>query len=208
MNKLYGTEPLFIFDPDDDSNRPVAGYHDNVIVFWPLYPQFLRNLFTETFTVGLHDPLERVRESEWRAAMAKLQDSIFYCANCGSENFYDVEALQAKGGQLGTCWACDESLVLPPRLRIEKDIVMLNHDTQLYPHHLDDQRMYDFSQPVAEVTQHPTKPDVWGLKNLTAEKWVITTADGMVKDVEPGRNVPLAVGTRINFGKKEGEIRV
>jgi hypothetical protein len=85
---------------------------------------------------------------------------------------------------------------------------MLNHDTQLYPHHLDDQRMYDFSQPLAEVTQHPTNPNLWGLKNLTAEKWVITTADGTVKDVESERNVPLAVGTRINFGKKEGEIRV
>jgi DNA-binding helix-hairpin-helix protein with protein kinase domain len=208
MNKLYGTEPLFIFDPNDDSNRPVPGYHDNAIAFWPLYPKFLRDLFTEAFTAGLRDPLERVRESEWRAAMAKLQDSIFYCASCGAESFYDVEALKATGGQPGACWACDELLVLPPRLRIEKDIVMLNHDTQLYPHHLDDQRMYDFSQPLAEVTQHPTKPSLWGLKNLTAEKWVITTADGTVKDVEPGRNVPLAVGTRINFGKKEGEIRV
>jgi hypothetical protein len=49
---------------------------------------------------------------------------------------------------------------------------------------------------------------VWGLKNLSAEKWVITTADGTVKDVEPGLNVPLAIGTRINFGEKEGEIRM
>jgi DNA-binding helix-hairpin-helix protein with protein kinase domain len=208
MNKLYGTDPLFIFDPDDDSNRPVAGYHDNAIVFWPLYPQFVRDLFIEAFTVGLHDPLERVRESEWRAAMVKLRDSVFYCAGCGAESFYDVDALRAAGGQPGTCWACDKALVLPPRLRIEKGIVMLNHDTQLYPHHLDDQRMYDFSQPLAEVTQHPTRPDLWGLKNLTTEKWVITTADGTVKDVEPGRNVPLAIGTQINFGRKEGEIRV
>ena len=208
MNRLYGTDPLFIFDPDDDSNRPVPVYHDNAIVFWPLYPQFLRDLFIEAFTVGLHDPLERVRESEWRAAMVRLRDSVFYCANCGAESFYDVEAFRAAGGKLGVCWACDEALVLPPRLRIEKGIVMLNHDTQLYPHHLDDQRMYDFSQPLAEVTQHPTRPDLWGLKNLTTEKWVITTDDGTVKDVEPGRNVPLAVGTRINFGKKEGEIRV
>jgi DNA-binding helix-hairpin-helix protein with protein kinase domain len=208
MNKLYGTDPLFIFDPDDDSNQPVPGYHDNAIVFWPLYPQFLCDLFTEAFTAGLRDPLERVRESEWRAAMVRLRDSVFYCANCGAENFYDVEALRTAGGDPGACWACDEALVLPPRLRIEKGIVMLNHDTQLYPHHLDGQRMYDFSQPLAEVTQHPARPDLWGLKNLTAEKWVITTADGTVKDVEPGRNVPLAVGTRINFGKKEGEIRV
>jgi DNA-binding helix-hairpin-helix protein with protein kinase domain len=207
MNKLYGSEPLFIFDPNDDSNRPVSGYHDNAIAFWPLYPQFLRDLFIEAFTVGLHDPLERVRESEWRGAMVDLRDSILYCANCGAENFYDVEALKASGGQPDTCWACDTQIVLPPRLRIDQHIIMLNHDTKLYPHHIDDQRMYDFSQPVGEVTQHPTNPNLWGLENVTSEKWVITTADGAVRDVEPGRNVPLAVGTQVHFGYKEGEIR-
>ena len=43
---------------------------------------------------------------------------------------------------------------------------------------------------------------------MSSDSIIITTADGTVKDVEAGRNVPLAVGTRINFGKKEGEIRV
>ena len=68
--------------------------------------------------------------------------------------------------------------------------------------------MYDFSAPVAEVATHPSRPGVWGLKNLSASKWVITTADGAVRDVEPGRSVSLAVGTRIQFGRSEGEIKV
>lgn len=208
MNKLYGTEPLFIFDPNDDSNRPVPGYHDNAIAFWPLYPQFLRDLFTEVFTVGLHDPQERVRESEWRGAMVRLRDSIVYCARCGVETFYDADALQASGGQPGPCWSCGTRIQLPPRIRIDRQIVMLNHDTQLFPHHVDDQRMYDFSEPVAEVTQHPKDPSVWGLRNLSDEKWVVTAADGTARDVEPGRSVTLAVGVKINFGQKEGEIRL
>ena len=208
MNKLYGTEPLFIYDPGDDSNRPVPGYHDNAIAFWPLYPQFLRDLFTEAFTVGLHDPHERIRESEWRGAMVRLRDSIVYCAHCGLENFYDADALQAAGGQPGDCWSCGAQIQLPPRVRIGKQIVMLNHDTQLFPHHVDDQRMYDFSQPVAEVVQHPKDPNIWGLKNLSDEKWVVTAADGAQKDVEPGRSVTLAVGVKVNFGQKEGEIRL
>ena len=57
------------------------------------------------------------------------------------------------------------------------------------------------------LVQHPTQPGVWGLKNLCGEKWVSTTAEGAVRDVEPGRSVTLAVGTRLNFGKVEGEIR-
>lgn len=210
MNKLYGTDPLFIFDPNNDANRPVPGVHDNAIEFWPLYPMFLRDLFTRSFTKGLADPLNgRVRESEWRAAMAQLLDSIFYCSHCGMEAFYDVDALKNSGGQPGLCWNCKSQLVLPPRIRIKEAIVMLNHDTKLYPHHIDDQRLYDFSKPVAEVSQHPQDPSIWGLKNLSDEKWTITTDGGQsYQDVEPQRSARLTVGMRINFGKEEGEIRV
>lgn len=210
MNKLYGTDPLFIFDPDDDSNRPVPGYHDNASIFWELYPQFIRDLFIESFTDGIDDPVNgRVRESEWRGAMARLRDSIYYCSSCASENFYDVHALRASGGQPGDCWSCSAGLTLPPRIRVDDHIVMLNYDTKLYPHHVDDDRLYDFDAPIAEVVQHPKDPSIWGLRNLGDEKWVITTDDGQTfRDVPPGRSVTLSVGTRINFGKVEGEIRV
>ncbi len=209
MTKLYGTEPLFIFDPHDNSNQPVPGYHDNVLAFWPLYPQFLRDLFTQAFTEGLHDPQNgRVRESEWRAAMVRLRDSIVYCADCGSESFYDADALRASGGKPAPCWACNKEVKLPPRIRIGNNVVMLNHDTKLFPHHIDDQKLYDFSQPVVAVTQHPKDPSIWGLKNLSNEKWAVTTADGAVMDVEPGRNARLAVGIKVNFGKVVGEVRL
>jgi serine/threonine protein kinase len=208
MTRLYGTEPVFIFDPNDRSNEPVPGYHDNAIEFWPIYPQFLRDLFTKSFTDGIRDPKNgRVAESVWRGAMVRLRDAIVYCRSCRSENFYDADALKARGSAR-FCWSCKKETQLPPRIRIGKSIIMLNHDTQLFPHHIDDQRMYDFSQPVAAVTRHPTDPSVWGLKNLSRENWVITATDGMLKSVEPGRSVTLAVGTRINFSKTEGEIRL
>jgi serine/threonine protein kinase len=208
MTKLYGTEPVFIFDPGDDSNRPVPGYHDNALAFWPIYPQFLRDLFTKAFTEGIRDPRNgRVRESEWRAAMVRLRDSITYCSKCGMENFYDSDRLKAAGGKPGSCWSCKADLVLPPRIRIGKSVVMLNHDTKLFPHHVDERRSYDFTQPAAEVMRHPANPSIWGLKNLSQDKWVATSAEGNVKDVEPGRSVTIAVGTRVNFGNAEGEIR-
>lgn len=207
MRKVYGTEPLFIFDPSDDSNRPVPGYHDNAIVFWRTYPGFLRDLFTRAFTDGIRDPKSgRVRETEWRGAMVRLRDSIIYCPQCGSENFYDASALNA-GGEAPHCWSCKNDVPVPPRMRVGKNVVMLNHDTKLYPHHVDDTRMYDFTAPVGEVVQHPNNPRVWGLKNLTRVKWVATLADGTVKDVQEGQSVTLTVGTKLQFGKTEGEIR-
>jgi hypothetical protein len=141
--------------------------------------------------------------------MARLRDAIYYCPHCGMENFYDVHALRQSGGQPGNCWSCGNALALPPRIRVDDDIIMLNADTKLYPHHVDDDRLYDFSDPVAEIAQHPSNPDIWGLRNLSDEKWVITTDGGQTfRDVPPGRSVTLAVGTQINFGKKEGDIRV
>ncbi len=208
MTRLYGTEPVFIFDPRDERNRPLPGIHDNALSFWPIYPRSLRDLFTRSFTEGLRHPQDgRVRESEWRATLAHLCDAIVYCAGCGAEGFYDPDALREGGGRAGSCWSCGAALTLPPRIRIGRHVVMLNRDTQLFPHHLDAQRRYDFAQPAAAMAQHPGDPRVWGLKNLSQEKWVITTPDG-ARDVPPGRSVTLASGTRIHFGHTEGEIRV
>ena len=207
MNKLYGTNPVFIFDPDDESNRPVPGYQDNAIIFWKLYPDFLLDLFARSFTVGLHDPDKRIQESEWRLAMTRLRDSIIYCSSCGRQNMYDSEKLKSSQNNMLRCWACDREIVLPFRMRINRNIVMLNYDTQLFYHHIDRDKMYDFSAPVAEVARHPTDSTIWGLRNLTGEKWVVTTAEGRIYDVDPGRSCTLSSGIRINFGKMEGEIR-
>ena len=207
MNKLYGTEPVFIWHPVDLSNRPVAGYQDNAIVYWRIYPTFLRELFTRAFTAGLFDPNKRIRESEWRLAMVALHDSIFYCS-CGKMNFYDREELKKSGGVPGNCWACGKQLKLPPRISIDNRLIMLNHDTELYPHHVDRDKMWDFTGPVACMSRHPKDCRVWGIKNLTDEKWVVRFNDGAIKDVEPGRSVSLQAGAKLSFGKSEGEIRV
>ena len=208
MTKIYGTDPLFIFDPNNNANAPVRGYQDNPQIFWPIYPQFLRDLFIRAFTAGLRDPQNgRVLENEWRAAMVRLHDSVFYCPRCSSQNFYDVDALKKSGGTPPPCWKCQQRVILPYRIRIDSNIIMLNEDTKLYPHHIDRQKKWDFSWPVARVNRHPNDPNRWGLKTVSGECWVITKLDGTKQDVAVGQNAPLAVNVRINFGSTEGEIR-
>lgn len=207
MNKIYGSDPVFIFDPKDKSNQPVKGIHDNALVYWAIYPQFMRELFTKAFTDGIRDVRARVRESEWRSALASLRDSIIYCPACQNENFYDLEA--AKNKKNSVCWNCKKEITIPFRICFGLGSnVMLNNDGQLFPHHIEPQRLYDYSTAVARVIRHPKDPKIWGLKNMTSEKWVITTPDGMIKDVEPGKSVTLQVGVKINFGKIEGQVRI
>ena len=201
--KLYGENPVFIWDPENESNRPVRGIHDNAIIYWPIYPQILHDKFTQVFTKGLRNPGARVMETEWRNTMATLLDSIFKCT-CGAENFYDIQKIKNK--QLGKCWNCQKDLRLPPRIKIGgKFIVMLNPDTKLYPHHIQD-KPFDFSQPVAEVVQHPQNPNIWGLKNLTNENWTCKQPKGSTTIVPPGKSLTLSAGANINFGKIEGVI--
>lgn len=206
MNKLYGSEPLFIFDPNDNSNAPVEGYHDNALEYWPIYPQFLRGLFTRAFTAGLHDPDHgRVRESQWRAAMVHARDSIVYC-NCEAEVFCDTALLNSSTPSSVCCWSCKRAVTLPFYLRGAAGIVMLNGDTKLYPHHVNADCQYDFSVPVAEVTRHPTNPDMWGLRNLTDATWTAIVKDGAVRKIAPTQNVALKKGVRINFGTSEAQV--
>lgn len=216
MTRLYGSEPRFIFDPEDESNRPVPGLHDNALAFWPIYPEFLSELFTRAFTDGIRDPQQgRVRESEWRSAMIRLRDAIFYCPGCAAENFYDAASVRRLQGAIQTdraCWSCGQLLQLPPRIRITQSVatqlVMLNHDTRLFGHHIDPSQAFRFDEVWAEVRAHPTHADVWGLANLSNTEWTATTASGETVRVPPGLSITLSSDLRVHFGPSEGEVRV
>lgn len=202
LERLYGFDPLYIWDPTDATNRPVSGIHDNPIAFRDMYPGALAALFQRSFTDGLHYPPKRVRESEWRKAFATAIDNIWLCA-CGAENFYEPSVAGSSGGK--RCWACKKALVLPPRIRIGGDIVLLNRTSRLFGYHVGLTR--DDDTPIAEVVQNPQMPDLFGLRNLSTEAWTLTKPDGAVVDVAPGRSAPILNGNRINFGPVTGEIR-
>ncbi len=202
QRKFYGRDPIFIYDPQDESNRPVKGFHDPAIRNWQIYPGFLQRLFTRAFTDGLHHPNQRVREGEWMAAFSRLRDSLYYCSHCGSENFFDFE--RDANGQHIHCWRCQKTSVLPMRLDIGDRRIFLNHDTALYPHHLGER--LDFSAAAAQMNQHPQDPRKWGLKNNTKIPWESRTRDGKTRTIEPGRSVPLHSGLTLQFGTVEGQI--
>jgi hypothetical protein len=99
-----GEELLFIFDPEDESNRPVPGRQDRPLLSWTIYPQFIRDLFTRAFTAGLREREARVDAVEWRNAMLRLRDSRSSCPLCEAEVFSDAAAVDAR------CWNCRSEL--------------------------------------------------------------------------------------------------
>lgn len=207
MKKLYGDAPLYIFDPIDRSNEPDPNRHKNARLFWDIYPQFFKDLFMRSFTEGLKDSENgRVREGEWRSSLMRFRDSIMYCPKCGCENFYDSIAINNSNENLPQCWHCKTTMRFPVRIKIGNLVVMLNDNTKLYPYHLNP-HSYDLSKPVAEMTQHPSDKNIWGLKNVSNTVWQIKKPDSTSNEVPPGKSVALVDALRINFGNIEGEMR-
>lgn len=205
MRRLYGEKPVFIYDPLTRINRPVDGLHDNAIAFWKVYPKFFKEVFTLAFTKGINRRNHRITEQAWLKHLLRLKNSIMYCA-CGAENFYDLEALSLDGLKK-TCWACHRDLHLPLRMRIGDQVIMLNHDTKLFEHHLDPRATLDFRVVMAAVTQHPTQTGVWGLKNMTKDMWLVTGKDGRRYTVASGKSVTLDDGMEITIDRVHCHIK-
>ena len=203
MNKLYGKNPIFIYDPNDKSNRPVKGYQDNVIIYWELYPQVIRDLFIKSFTVGLTAPNKRVTEKEWLEAFANLLSGIVLCPKCGAEVFFDAQ--KHDNGIAQTCWNCKSIVPMPATLTVGKSRVLLQKDAKLYAHHI--YGNFDMNTVVGSVVQNPKNPNLWGIRNESTENWTYIKPDGMQIPVAIGKSAAIAKDVRIDFGQMTGEFK-
>ncbi|MFK0252174.1 protein kinase [Streptomyces sp. NPDC090445] len=209
--KLYGRQPLFVFDPQDTSNAPDPGEQQTVLATWAAAPASLRDLFTQNFTTGLHHPASRIREGQWRDTLRAVYDAVVECAHCGRQNM-----TEPRSSTPGACWGCRNTLVLPPRLvlttpppRTEHHI-LLHRSSRVQAHHLaPEPARHDYGDTtlVAQLTEHPQKPGRFGLANRSAGTWTGTRADGTTQRIDPGQTVPLRSGLELDFGGARAVVR-
>jgi serine/threonine protein kinase len=189
---MFGKDAHFVFDPNDDSNRPVPELHASVLRYWGLYPDFLRERFVQAFTLGLEDPDRgRVRESVWRVTLAQLHDTIINCASCGRENFVTLDIP-------AHCWACGDAMQAAGACRLNGANITLGLGARVTGHHL--HRDYDYETLVGEVVEHPSRPGILGIQNRTRDAWSAYLPNGEVHAVEPGRSVRFAPAMEIDLG--------
>jgi serine/threonine protein kinase len=209
--QLYGREPIFVFDPADDSNRPVHGYHDTVLATWAAAPRSLRELFTTAFTDGLREPGLRIREGQWRDALSAVRDMIIACQRCARQNMTDPAELGRR-----CCWSCGTRLNPPPVIQVTTAnppltrTIAVAPGVRVFSHHLTpDPPRHDFTAPAAAaiVSEHPRVPGRLGLKNLTGGAWTVRRPDGSSGEIPPGRSIEISPGTRIQLGAAVAVIR-
>lgn len=193
--KFYGINPIFVWDPANDANRPVPEIHKNEIKIWPLYPEFVRKTFQKSFTraamVG-EDATHRTLEKEWQEVFTSLRDSIMKC-ECGDETFVDFDKASCK------CINCGRTIARPLVLKVKRYHVILSPGKKVYTCHVQ-YDSDDFREARGEVISSRNDPKLLGLRNDTDSAWEAILTNGINKGVAKGQAIKLERGLKINFG--------
>ncbi|MGN0650590.1 MAG: protein kinase [Oscillospiraceae bacterium] len=186
----YGFDPMFVYNPEDDSNRPVRGVHNNIIKFWRIMPDYIREAFTVSFTRGLFEPEKRLLEKQWLDLLIRLRGDICGCS-CGAQSFLQAFERDEEGRLVCRCGIHSEP---PLSLNSGKNRVILFDGAKLFSQEL---------EITAQVVRNKLNPALWGLKNLSDTSWQCVLPNGQSKEIPSGGAAPLFVGTRVTIGGEE-----
>lgn len=182
--KFYGSEAVFIYDPQDKTNLPVRGIHQNVIRRWTVLPQLLRDTFTQEFSKDkLKNPNTRILEQQWEKIIAQLRDELIVCPNCGEETFVETTDGSAK------CMNCGRVVDVSKRLVFANRSLPLTPKTEIY---IDNDNIVD-----GIVTKDSNGIEL--IQNVSTEDWTVETPSGKVKIVSPKTCMPVKEGLKITF---------
>ncbi|HZL09728.1 MAG TPA: hypothetical protein VFC65_07005 [Prolixibacteraceae bacterium] len=198
--RFYGSNPIFIFDPQNDANRPMMGIHTNAIRRWPLFPKFIHAEFIHAFSSeGIHEPNKRNPENEWQKLFVRLRDEMVKCS-CGGETFINPGAAET------TCINCKRKIDKPLMLKIGRNKLIMYPGQKSYACHTKS-GSDDYTTVTGEVIQNKNNPNLWGFRNLSSDIWLCFMPDGTPKNVNPNGVVPIFKDVKIVFaGGIKGEM--
>jgi len=182
--KFYGSEAIFIYDPKNDTNRPVRGIHQNVIRRWMAFPKLLRDTFIEQFSdEKLRNPNTRLIEMRWKDIINKVRDEMVACPHCDYETFVEVADSSSK------CMNCGKTIDTSLRLLLGSREVPLTSKTEIF---IDTDNIPDGKVAV----------DSGGtmlIQNVSPDAWIVETASGKIKQVDPQGYMPAKPGLKIKL---------
>lgn len=183
--KFYGSEPIFVYDKANASNRPVRGVHNNVLRRWNAFPAILRETFTREFGPEcLNDPNKRKLERQWQSVIQRLRDMLVVCPECKDETF-------AEDAHAPKCMCCGKRFDIAGALQIGDRRILLTPSTKAY---VDMDNKPDMLVTKVPGDRYPTQ-----LRNLTSSKWVVETPSGKIRTVEPNMTMPVKAGLKVSL---------
>lgn len=196
--EFYANEPVFVYDPNNSSNRPVRGIHNNIINLWNLFPDYFQDSFIQSFTKGIESMNGRLMESEWKKIFYKLKDETILCHKCGEENFTSLS-----NNNTIECCECKNIIDKPLSLKYIDFEVALFPNKQITEWHSENG---DYSKIIGSIVQNRKKPNLWGIRNLTDKMWLVDMPNNEQKVVRQNEVVPVLKGVSIDFGSRVANI--
>ena len=134
-------------------------------------------------------------DNDWLAAFVRLRSCIVKCG-CGNETFIDVD-------KDTNCFNCGSKIPKPYLLTTvdKKYNIPLFPGCKLYRNQIHEGND-DYLEICGEITRHPDKPGIWGIKNLDKNIWKITFNDDSEKTLEPNKNQAFGNIKSITFDNK------
>ena len=196
--KLYGTAPVFICDPDDKSNGPVKNIHVNVIRRWGFMPQYIKDAFLKAFSQeALKNPDRRLREFDWMNVLVRFRSDIVKCS-CGNEVFV-LDAASTK------CDACGKMVNIKHKITLPGYSIAVSKGTSVYKCQLGLNDRKASLEYIGCVVQARDDPERMGFRNLTGRIIGVTTPSGKNKELKPSEIVPIRNGITLSVFDKSIE---
>lgn len=195
--KLYGSEPLFLYDPDNKENAPVKNIHVNVMKRWGFMPDYLKEEFLAAFSQqALKDKNRRPRELDWLKVLVRFRSDIVRCS-CGNEVFIQNAATTK-------CDSCGKPVEVRNTIKLPSYSITAAKGSRVYRCQLGTCNADDALNPVALVV---AKPDgTLGVRNMTQNILNALTPSGKSKQVQPQEVIPFKAGIKIEVFEKEIEL--
>ena len=191
--RYYGTDPVFVYDPDNQVNRPIQGTDHNLRLFWSIYPQYIKDAFIRAFS---HDVMmkkaPRIIEIEWLNLFFRLRAETILCPHCKQDTFYDMALTES------TCMECGKKIQKPAVLNTQHFALPIVAGQKIYLWQVDSSQD-DVETVLADVIRNPSNPNIVGFRNLSQYTWTVSLPDDTQRPLTPGNVVPAKDGFVIDF---------
>lgn len=192
QEKLYGSEPLFMMDPDDTSNGPHPVVNKNSLAVWPCLPDYMQDIFLKAFSQkAFQKPSARPKEVEWLKVLARFRSEIVAC-QCGKNEIFTQQ------GEPCNCEVCGRKVDIRFKLVLSEYSIPAIKGSRIYRCQLGVCNEEEALDIVARVVEKKDSGAL-GIRNVSGKKWDAVTTKGEAKKVVPEEVIPLKDGIKFSI---------
>lgn len=182
---LYGYEPVFVYSPSNNSNKPLSNLSPYLVSRWSKTPQPLKDAFTQTFTDGINDTKARLSPEQWKHIINKIMDTGVFID--GQLYLADPDNLSALPTECVIIEINSRKIVIADGGRL---IVSYGEKTT----------------PLCADIFVRDNQNILSFENITDDTWIIYRKDVTEEYIQPSEKACLTSGDSIDFGSEIGKM--